>query len=435
MNEEFDVIIVGGGPTGTTTACLLAQEGVSVLVIEKDHYPRFHIGESLLPCDIPIFERLGIDPKDKGFLHKGGAYFVDERIGGSVYYSFADALPGTPDHAFQVERAVFDEWLLDHAKKLGVTVRQGDRVIEAQTPDRGGPEDHVVVKTTATHASERAEHPDRTYRARYLVDATGQDAIIGRADKTTSKIEDFGLGAVWSHYEELDPAIDHQLTVEEHGAIKIMYVDDGWCWAIPFGHGRISIGHVSRRRGINVQWLEDLIAASPRLSSYTKGAKRVRKPQVFASWSFYNKKQHGTRWTCTGDSACFLDPVFSSGVSLGMVGAAHVADTLIEALAKKDEGRADLMDAHTAHMMHAYNSFATLIHSWYHSELLHTLFFSPEPNLEWKRGLTSMIAGDMWRDDNKFQRMILANKRHRRELVPDFVNGKVVDGRFEATAP
>ncbi|MFO0712148.1 MAG: NAD(P)/FAD-dependent oxidoreductase [Sandaracinus sp.] len=421
MTKTYDVIVIGGGPAGSTVANLLSQKSVSVLLLEKDHFPRFHIGESLLPCDLPIFERLGVDPGAAGFLFKAGAEFLDERVGGRCLYEFSDALPGTPSHAYQVERAVFDHWLLERAKAVGVEVRTGERVIEAITPDRGGAPGEVLVRTTATHASERERIPDASYRARYVIDATGQDAVLGRRDKTTRMLEDFGLGAAFTHWEELSPEIDHELCVRDRGTIKVLFVDDGWCWAIPLGNRKISIGLVSRRRGIKPEWLEQTIAASPFLSRVTASGRQVRRPNVLASWSFHNKKQHGARWTCTGDSACFIDPVFSSGVSLGMVGAAHVADTLLEAFAKNDEARPDLMDAHALHMMHAYNTFATLVNSWYHTSLLHTLFFSPEPNLEWKRGLTSILAGDVWRDDNVFQAMLLSSKRRRKELVPELV--------------
>lgn len=424
MSQDFDVIVIGGGPAGSTVASLLAQKGISVLVLEKDHFPRFHIGESLLPCDLPIFERLGLDPGEAGFLYKSGAEFLDERVGGHALYEFADALPGTPDHAYQVDRATFDHWLLKRSRELGATVREGERVVEVLTPENGGEASGVVVKTTATHATERASLPDATYRARYVVDATGQDAVIGRREKTTRPIEDFGLGATFTHYEQLDPAIDHELCVTARGTIKVLFVDDGWVWAIPLGGRKISIGLVTRRRGVKGEWLDQTIAASPFLTRVTAGAARMRKPSVLASWSFHNEKQHGARWTCTGDSACFIDPVFSSGVSLGMVGAADVADTLIDALANNDEARADLMDPHALKMMHAYTTFATLVNSWYHTSLLHTLFFSPEPNLEWKKGLTSILAGDVWRDDNVFQTMLLSSKRRRKELVPHLVSSK-----------
>ncbi len=415
--NHFDVIVIGGGPSGSTAANLLVQGGLSVLVLEKDHFPRFHIGESLLPCDLPIFERLGLDPAAKGFLYKAGAEFLDERVGGHAEYLFADGLPGTPDHAFQVDRATFDQWLLERAREVGVVVHEGERVVSATTPETGSTEE-VVVMTTATHATERGTIADGRYTARYLIDATGQDAVLGRMKKTTRPLEDFGMGAAFTHFEELSPEVDEELCVTRRGNIKVLFVDDGWCWAIPLGGRRISIGLVTRRRGIKPEWLEETIAASPLLSRITAGAKRVRRPHLLTSWSFHNAKQHGARWTCTGDAACFIDPVFSSGVSLGMVGATHVADTILEAFAKGQEADPSLMDAHALHVSHGYTSFATLVNSFYHTSLLHTLFFSPEPNLEWKRGLTSMLAGDVWRKDNAFQDMLLASKRRRRELLP-----------------
>lgn len=424
MKTDYDVVVIGGGPAGSTAANLVAQRGFRVLCVERERFPRFHIGESLLPCDLPIFARLGVDPAARGFLYKSGAEFIDERPGGGrTVYEFSDALPGTPDHAFQVERAIFDHWLLERAREVGVEVREGIRVAEVLTPDRGGPEDAVLVHTTASSAAERAIMPDAIVRARYVIDATGQDAVLGRRDKSTRVLEDFGLGAAFTHYDELPEEIDHELCSIETGRIKVLFVDDGWCWVIPLGGRKVSVGLVTRKRGIQPEWLDEVVASSPYLTRITGRARRVRRPSLLVSWSFHNRRQHGPRWTCTGDAACFLDPVFSSGVSLGMVGAAHVADALVPALEEGTEARADLMDAHALHMAHAYEAFATLVNSWYHTSLLHMLFFSPRPDPVWKKGLTAMLAGDVWRSDNAFQDMLMSSKRRRKELVPELATG------------
>ncbi len=395
MTVKHDVIVIGGGPSGSTTANLLAQAGIRVLLLERENFPRFHIGESLLPCDLEIFRRLGVDPKTEGFLYKSGAEFLDERIHGHTEYPFSDALPGTGDHAYQVDRAKFDLWLLRRAEEVGVEVHQGERALEI-TRDADG----VSVQSDKG-----------TYRARYLVDATGQDALLGRRAKTTKQIEDFGLAATFRHWSEIDPAIDRELCEEMRGNIKIIYVDSGWCWAIPMGNRRVSIGLVSRKRGIKSEWLDETIAASPFLSRVTKVGTRWAKPGMIASFSFHNEHQHGSRFSCVGDAACFLDPVFSSGVSLGMMGSADMADRLVPALREGREADPALMDAHAEHVGHAYNVFATLIHSFYHTNLLHGLFFAPEQDPVLRKGLTSVLAGDLWRDDNLFQQKLMSSKR------------------------
>ena len=132
--NQFDVIVIGGGPSGSTAANLLVQGGLSVLVLEKDHFPRFHIGESLLPCDLPIFARLGVSLEGKPYLYKGGAEFIDERTGDYAEYLFCDGLPGTPPHAYQVERAQFDHLLLERSKAVGAVVNDGVRVTDV-VPD------------------------------------------------------------------------------------------------------------------------------------------------------------------------------------------------------------------------------------------------------------------------------------------------------------
>jgi flavin-dependent dehydrogenase len=403
VDRRFDVIVIGGGPAGSTVGGLLAQAGVQALVLERETFPRFHIGESLLPCDLAVFARLGLDPARAGYLHKAGAEFLDERVGGHQTYLFDDALPGTPDHAYQVERARFDHWLLDHAQSVGAVVHQNERALEVTTSA-----DAVTVRTS-----------EGTYTARYLVDATGQDALIGRRDRTNTMIEDFGLAATFTHFVDLDPAIDRELCETARGNIKVIFVDDGWCWAIPLGERRISIGLVTRRKGIKTEWLGEMIASSPFLSRVTRGATQVRKPGVLSSFSFHNRVQHGARWSCAGDAACFLDPVFSSGVSLGMVGGADLVDRLVPALRDGSEARADLMNAHATHLGHAYNVFATLINSWYHTTLLHGLFFAAEQDALLRKGVTSVLAGDVWRDDNPFQQKLMASARRRKILVPE----------------
>jgi flavin-dependent dehydrogenase len=163
-----DVLVIGAGPGGATAAALLARAGADVAVLDKERFPRFHIGESLLPCDLPIFARLGMDMVGQGFLRKGGAEFHDERTGERTCFLFSQGLPGTPDHAFQVERARFDAHVLDAAARAGARVELGVRVAGMEADDTG-----VTVHTSSGGR-----------RARYVIDATGQDALSGHAGRS-----------------------------------------------------------------------------------------------------------------------------------------------------------------------------------------------------------------------------------------------------------
>lgn len=408
----YDVIVVGGGPSGSTAANLLAREGLRVLVLEREVFPRFHVGESLLPSDVALLRRLGMDPDAHGFVYKAGAEFFDERQGSHREFLFSVALDDTPDHAYQVERAVFDELLLDLAKEHGAEVHEGERVTAIDVGD-----ERVVVQAIAGGVSS-------TYEARYVIDATGLDAFLGRRDRTVTPIKEFGLAATVTHFHDLDPAIERELLDRDQGKgnVKVFFLDNGWAWTIPLGGRRASVGMVTRNKGMVPSWLDDTIAASPFLSRALAGAHEVRKRGSLASFSFHNRAQHGARWVCAGDSGCFLDPVFSSGVSLGMLGAEHIAEILLPALRDSREADPGLMDAHSAHMARGYDVFATLIHGWYHSRLMHHLFFAPEPDPVMLKGLTTVLAGDVWRDDNPFQNKLMASER-RRQSLPATVRG------------
>jgi flavin-dependent dehydrogenase len=393
-----DVIIIGAGPGGATAGALLARAGFDVQLIDKEHFPRFHIGESLLPCDLALFERLGLDMKALGFLYKGGAEFFDERTGDHAVYLFSEGLPGTPDHAYQVDRSKFDQCVLEQAQRDGARFSPGVRVSQI-VPDESG----VDVITG-----------DGTLRARYVIDATGQDALFAHREKSMRRIEDFGLAAVFRHFDGLSDEVWHELAETGRGNIRVLIVEDGWVWVIPLAGRRVSVGVVTRNRGVDLELFDKTYAASPMLQRLTAGCPKTEL-RIIRNFSYKNLKTRGPRWACLGDAALFLDPVFSSGVSLAMLGGEKFADVLVPALREGREADPELTRPVSEHMATAYTAFGSLVGAFYQTKIVEHIFFAREPDLQTKRGLISTLAGDVWRDDNPFQRMLLASKRRRFE--------------------
>jgi flavin-dependent dehydrogenase len=390
--EVLDVLVMGAGPGGSTAGHLLARAGHDVLIVEKEDFPRFHIGESLLPCDLPLFARLGMDMKQGAFLCKQGAEFIDEARGLGEVYSFSDALPSESRHAYQVERATFDHALLLLAERAGARVELRTRV-----------EDVIFGPNEVTVQTDRGAR-----RARFLVDATGQDALLGRRGRSIDPLKGFGRGAVFCHFAGVSNAA--WAPIARDGNIKVLIRDDGWGWMIPLVGQRVSVGFVSHVRKIETTVLDAILEESPVLQGITRGTVRSE-TRLIRNFSYKNRASSGPRYACVGDAACFLDPVFSSGVSLAMLGAERLADVLSPALHQGREGEPEAMVELESHMGAAYRSFGSLVHSFYNTDIVRNIFFAESPIADLRSGLISLLAGDVWRGDNRFQSMLLRSSR------------------------
>lgn len=391
-DARTDVVVVGAGPAGTAAACLLAQAGFAVTVLERERFPRFHIGESLLPMCLPVLDRMGVMPDTDIFVFKQGAEFVCEATGRQRRFVFTDTLPGCGKHAWHVDRARFDTALRDAAVRAGAEVRHGVTVT-----DCGTTADHAWVKTR-----------DGTLRARYLVDASGQSRLMARRADAAIPYDQFGRCAVFTHYEGVGNAAWAELGPGKE--IRVVLTPAGWGWVIPLPDRRLSIGLVSNRK-ITDQELQAQLLGGPLVTRLIAGARRLE-TRVIGNYSYRNRIPSGQRFAANGDAACFLDPVFSSGVTLALRGGEGVADRVGKALQAGTEADPKLLAEHERGMDRAFHTFAGLIDRFYNSHFAQTIFLGPpSDDLQMRRGIMSVLAGDVWRDGNVFQDMLLAARR------------------------
>ncbi|MHC5209634.1 MAG: NAD(P)/FAD-dependent oxidoreductase [Planctomycetota bacterium] len=390
---RWDVVVVGAGPAGSTAATLLAQRGHRVLMLEKERFPRFHIGESLLPAGLPILDRLGVEPCKSTFIFKRGAEFVCEQSDRRQMFRFGDVLEGCAEHAWHVERSLFDLALRDGALAAGAEVRHGEAVSDVQVEPG-----HVRVTTASG-----------SIRARFLVDASGQDRLVGRRNGTIEANRRFGAVSVFTHFDGLGDEATRDLGPGNE--VRIMLVPGGWGWVIPLPGGRLSVGVVSKQR-LTPDSLDTGLLAGPLVQRLTRGAERGP-TRVTRNFSYRNTAPAGPRFAAVGDAAGFLDPIFSSGVTLAMRGAELLADRLGPALAEGTEGAPDLADEPLAPMDRANRTFAALIDRFYNSRMRESFFLGEVRGMPMYEGVLSVLAGDVWRHDNPFQELLLRARQRR----------------------
>ena len=385
--EQCDVAVIGGGPGGSTAAALLARRGYKVIALEKAHHPRFHIGESLLPMNLPVFERLGVLDKVRALgVFKPGADFEADNERGYNTYAFARAIGQSPPHAYQVWRQDFDQMLYQHARECGADAREGHEVVRVE--QRGLRETWLDVKTD----------DGRSYgiEARYLVDASGRDALLSTKNKLRRKNDQHQSAAIFGHFRgaEYRPG-------EDAGNISIYSFEHGWMWMIPLPDGVMSVGAVCRpdylkqRKGRTVEFLLDTLKLSPALWRRVEQAELVgNEVRVTGNYSYDSTQMGGPGWVLVGDAFAFLDPVFSSGVYLAMSGAEQAVDVVDKAL-REPAREVSLLRKLEKRQRAGMARFSFFIYR-FNGPVMQQMFRQPRNTWQLEQGVISMLAGDLF---------------------------------------
>ena len=385
--EQCDVAVIGGGPGGSTAAALLARRGYKVIALEKAHHPRFHIGESLLPMNLPVFERLGVLDKVRQLgVFKPGADFEAENARGYNTFAFARALGNSPPHAYQVWRQDFDKMLYDHARTCGADAREGHEV--TQVEQLGPRESWLDV----------VADDGRAYRiqARYVVDASGREAFLSTKNKLRRKNDQHQSAAIFGHFRG---AVARE--GEDAGNISIYSFAHGWMWMIPLPDGVMSVGAVCRpdylkqRKGRTVEFLLETLQLSPALWRRVQQAELIdNEIRVTGNYSYDSTRMGGLGWVLVGDAFAFLDPVFSSGVYLAMSGAEQAVEVVDRAL--RDPGREPALLRQLEKRQRAGMARFSFFIYRFNGPVMQQMFRDPRNTFQLEQGVISMLAGDLF---------------------------------------
>ena len=384
--NRCDVLVIGGGPGGSTISAFLSRKGWKVALLEKEHHPRFHIGESLLPLNLPLLERLGVlDQVDRIGLVKPGAEFNYEGYQQPAVYYFANAMNKSYPMAYEVRRSEFDNLLLRNSAAKGTDVREGVKVTEVEFR-KGSP--------SIVHAVDEQGNAQR-WEARFVVDASGRDTFLANRFGIKSRNPVHNSSAVFGHFEG---AV--RRPGRDEGNISVYWFDHGWYWMIPLRDGAMSVGAVCwpyymKSRKVSVdQFLLDTIALCPLMAERFKHAKLMGPALATGNFSYRATRMTGDGYLMIGDAYAFIDPVFSSGVFLAMNSGELGAEVVDEALRTGDVSARSLR-RYEKTIQHGLKTFSWFIYR-ITTPALRDMFMSPTHSFRLEEAILSLLSADIF---------------------------------------
>jgi len=386
--QKCDVLVIGGGPAGSTVSSFLAEHGWSVTQLEKDTHPKFHIGESLLPMNLPIFEKLGLLEQihEIGILKYGVEFNCTSRKKPTTYY-FKNALNKNHPYAYEVQRDKFDKILFENARQKGVLGLETTRVTDIEFQQ----DESCVV-----HAKDEQGNTS-TWHARYLIDASGRGTVLGNKFKTKHRSKEHSSAAVFGHFSGVE-----RRAGKDEGNISIYWFEHGWFWFIPFKDGTMSVGAVcwpyylnSRKVGVE-QFLMDTLKLCPAAQQRMARAKLISPVTATGNFSYKLEKMYGKGYLIIGDAFAFIDPVFSSGVLFSMNAAMFAAD-VVDGLLKNPADANKLLKDYDRTIRYGLKTFSWFIYR-ITQPAMRKMFMMPQNRFRVEEGILSLLSGDIFGD-------------------------------------
>ena len=384
LDSTYDVVVVGGGPGGASAAGFLAAGGVRVALFEREAFPRFHVGESLMPATMLVLDQLGAREKVEraGFQVKFGAAFIDETTDLRTTFYFLPNMPW-PQYTFQVPRAEFDTILLEHARSLGVDVHQPATVEGADFDDDG-----VTVSIFADGVRTKV-------RSAMLIDASGRASVVATRLGERRRIPNLGKVAMFAHFKGAE-----RFSGNEEGNIRIYIRDDGWYWWIPLANDVTSVGSVVHARtakawpGSLETLFDDMLARSKHMPRMLSRAERITPVRTEANFAYENTPVVGDRFLAVGDAITFVDPIFSGGVYIALRTGQLAAESVLEAF-KDGRFAAARFAAYERRVRRGVTPLFKFIHRYYEPAFLDMLMH-PQDRLGIYAAVLNVLSGGNW---------------------------------------